>query len=84
MATTANLAAAEAAVLNAERIHGWRSIEAANARSAYQAAQHELRIATRKAREAYRKAKAEGTLPPVTPPQDIPDIGGEDLNGNSL
>lgn len=84
MASNEQLAAAEAAVLNAERVHGWRSIEAANARSAYQAAHHEARQKWRAEVAAHRKAKAAGTLPPATPPQDIPDIGGEDLNGNPL
>ena len=35
--------AAEAAVVEAERIHGWKSIEAADARSAYQAAWNKAR-----------------------------------------
>jgi hypothetical protein len=32
--------AAEAAVIESERIYGWQSIEAANARSSYQAARY--------------------------------------------
>lgn len=35
-------AEAEAAVVEAERVHGWMSIQAADARSAYQAARYAM------------------------------------------
>jgi hypothetical protein len=35
-------------------------------------------------RRAYAAAKAAGTLPPATPPNDIPDVGGFDNFGNIL
>jgi hypothetical protein len=48
------------------------------------AANHAARLARNQAVREYRKAKADGTLPPVTPPSDIPDVGGYDNNGNLL
>jgi hypothetical protein len=48
------------------------------------ATRHASRLARNQAVRDYRKAKAEGTLPPVTPPSDVPDVGGYDLNGNLL
>lgn len=46
--------------------------------------QHDARRAWREQVRAYRKAKAEGKLPPSTPPTEIGDVGGYDLNGNPL
>lgn len=53
-------------------------------REAEVAANHAARLARNQAVRDYRKAKANGTLPPVTPPSDIPDVGGYDNNGNLL
>lgn len=46
--------------------------------------QPDARRAWRDQVRAYRKAKAEGTLPPATPQAEIRDVGGYDLNGNPL
>lgn len=48
------------------------------------AARHAAAEQVRKDRVAYREAKASGTLPPVTPPTEVGDVGGYDLNGNPL
>jgi hypothetical protein len=47
-------------------------------------ARHAARMARNEAVRQHRIAKANGTLPPVTPPNDIPDIGGDEMNGNPL
>lgn len=47
-------------------------------------ARHKAKMDRNAAIAAYRIAKANGTLPPATPPQDIPDIGGYDNNSNPL
>lgn len=48
------------------------------------AARHAARLARNQAVRDYRESKANGTLPPVTPPTEIGDVGGYDLNGNPL
>jgi hypothetical protein len=53
-------------------------------REAEVAANHAARLARNQAVREYRKAKADGTLPPATPPNEIPDVGGYDNNGNLL
>ena len=54
------------------------------AREAESAARHAGRLARNQEVREYREAKANGTLPPVTPPTEIGDVGGYDLNGNPL
>ena len=47
-------------------------------------ASHLARLARRKEREQYLKDAKAGLLPPATPLNDIPDIGGDDNLGNPL
>lgn len=44
----------------------------------------EAKAKVHEARRAYAAAKAAGTLPPLTPQADIPDVGGYDNLGNIL
>ena len=44
----------------------------------------EAKAKVHEARRAYAAAKAAGTLPPATPPHDIPDVGGFDNFGNLI
>ena len=54
------------------------------AKEAASYASHLARLDRRKATEQYRKDKEAGILPPPTPLEDIPDIGGFDNLGNPL
>lgn len=70
-------------------IDGWRKRRdrrAADrlAREAAVAARTAAALEVRKAREAYRQAKANGTLPNPTAYKAIDDVGGYDINGNPL